>query len=175
MSYATFERSRACREIQEMLNKGYTGFSATKIQPDVSPKETALPEVYFDSLDGQLNPAKFYFKPDMIPERGSTRVYIIGSKEDDAKEDTDKLIKLVADLPEGTVWKGIEQRCIDEKRLDDGGRYCLRRLKEDLKRIKAEGKKVLTVGYGPVFYDANGLKSVVELFLPHLERTYPDD
>ncbi|MCX8194153.1 MAG: hypothetical protein N3G19_02200 [Candidatus Pacearchaeota archaeon] len=156
------EENPICALLKEMLgNEQFKTFSVTKIKQDILYCYYAVK--YINFLDEILKKANIKFK--RIPycvgyklrlEEYADSIYIIGSQED-AKKETQILIKTVDQCPEGPLCS-LAREWFTGRSLEN--------FEQNLADIKSDNKKILVVDCGPIYFTKEQIKDISKLFLP---------
>ncbi|MCL6500427.1 MAG: hypothetical protein K6T16_00100 [Candidatus Pacearchaeota archaeon] len=148
--------------VKDLLEKKQV-FSATKVEVDTPHCYYAVK--YIQLLEEFLNEESiafvsfpYWIGPQMRMDQYREILYIIGS-ESDATKETDKLVSIIKECPEGVLCARTRQRLAGTT---------LEMFEQNLRDIKQENKKMLVINFGPVYFTKEQLKGITELFLPPL-------
>jgi len=97
-------------------------------------------------------------------------IYIIGGKERiDVEKNTDRLVSLVTQCPDGPILKSIREE-ISGGQIDPDYR---KRIEKEIRESKKKHEKFLKIGHGPIFYNPKQLKDIMNLFaVPFLNNNH---
>jgi hypothetical protein len=144
-------------------------FSVTKIATDY-PYNDLFTDMYLKNIGTCLGKEGIKFSSVMflnnfiagtVPD-SQPRIVIIGSREySDVRKETNKLLRIIEQCPEGPVLEAIQEEY--KKRGID---WTQSNFPKFLKKLKEENVKGIVVEYGPEYYTKGELEDIQNLFMP---------